>query len=119
MRVRESITRENIYHQTEDDGPQFPRSNLEQTKDSRKGGHSKNKSSNVQNTQDSPIRREEEKVHGRSESKDMSVVSGTTFGYTFKLPKFNATEYIEFIDALIFGNKRRDAIMNPIPPSAG
>ena len=39
--------------------------------------------------------------------------------YTFKLPPFDASVYIQFIDQLIFGQKRKDAIMQPIPPAVG
>jgi len=49
----------------------------------------------------------------------MSPSSLTTNLYTFKLPPFDASVYIQFIDQLIFGHKRKDAIMQPIPPSVG
>ena len=43
----------------------------------------------------------------------------STFGYTFKLPTFDNHAYVQFIDNLIFGHNRRDAIMQPIPPAVG
>lgn len=49
----------------------------------------------------------------------MSPTSLSTNLYTFKLPPFDASVYIQFIDQLIFGQKRKDAIMQPIPPAVG
>ena len=49
----------------------------------------------------------------------MSPTSISTQLYTFKLPPFDASVYIQFIDQLIFGQKRKDAIMQPIPPAVG
>ena len=53
------------------------------------------------------------------EQKESDIVSATTYGYTFKLPNFDASVYITFIDHLIFGSNRREAIMQPIPPAVG
>lgn len=52
-------------------------------------------------------------------NKTISPRTLSTQLYTFKLPKFDASVYIQFIDQLIFGNNRKDAIMQPIPPSVG
>lgn len=49
----------------------------------------------------------------------MSPRSLSTNLYTFKLPKFDPSIYVQFIDQLIFGGNRKEAIMQPIPPAVG
>lgn len=61
----------------------------------------------------------EQKHHPAAAKRPSSPNSATTYGYTFKLPKFDASVYIQFIDRLIFGSCRKDAIMQPIPPAVG
>jgi hypothetical protein len=50
------------------------------------------------------------------------LTSGGTLStnlYTFKLPQIDPTIYIQFLDQLLFGNNRKAAIMQPIPPAVG
>jgi hypothetical protein len=46
-------------------------------------------------------------------------LSATTYGYTFKLPRYDPSVYVNFIDELIFGKNRKDSIMQPVPPAVG
>ena len=49
----------------------------------------------------------------------MSPTYAHKLGYDFKLPKFDAGGYIQYIDSVIFGKKRKELLMEPIPPEVG
>jgi hypothetical protein len=40
-------------------------------------------------------------------------------GYDFELPKFEPSNYIQYIDSIIFGQNRKELMMEPIPPECG
>ena len=40
-------------------------------------------------------------------------------GYNFDIKETNARKYIAFIDNLLFDSKRKDLILEPIPPEVG
>ena len=48
---------------------------------------------------------------GSQMDRQSSQITDTTNLYTFKLPKLDASVYIQFLDQLLFGNDRRAAIM--------